>query len=100
MFKITLGSNLQGTTEVLILLVQKHGLKCFSRSLVCVQNTLGIHRTNASNTGAGIHDYCSSCQLRLEEISGMLAHMPPLLFPCFLNKINLTPKAEVVFQGT
>lgn len=66
---------------------------------MCVQNTLGMRRTNASNTGAGIHDYFSSCQLRLEEISGMLAHTP-LLFPCCFNKINLTLKAEVVFQGT
>lgn len=56
---------------------------------MCVQNTLGTHRTNASNTGAGIHYYFSSCHLQLEEILGMLAHMPPLLFPCFLNKINL-----------
>lgn len=41
-----------------------------------MQNTLGIHRTNVSNTGADIHDYFSSCQLQLEEIPGTLAHMP------------------------
>lgn len=73
---------MQGTMEILIFLVEERELKCFSRSLVSVHNTLGIPRTNASNTGAGNHDYFSSCHLRLEEILGVLAHMP---LPKFLE---------------
>lgn len=50
-----------------------------------MQNTLGTDRTNASNTGAVTHDYFSSCQLRLREISGLLAL---LLYPSLWNETH------------